>query len=374
MAVLQGGGREFVAGFVAKSRDSARLHLDMVDGRVGQVDLMRFLAFATITLIHVGWVETKDLNVHSGLMLLLRYSLPFFFMTSGYFAERHAHESAAHLRRVVLRLAGLFVFWELVYNAIHFFVHDFGYRAMPTTPREILVYAAITLNGGGVAFHLWFLPWLAVSLTVFTVLRRFGWRAVWIGVVLLYGLGLAVGPYTEFPGFSDRVARIFPEPAGFTARNGPFFGPMFIAFGAWFAADGDRVARVPRGVPVAAFLLGVALFALEASFISRHGIKTISGFNFLVGSLIFAPALFLIVMRWSLGPIGRATARLGRYALGMYCVHAFFTLVYIQSHPARLRLEAPIVDTFVTAALVIAASVVSTLLLARISVLRRFVA
>lgn len=374
MTVLEDGGREFAAEIAGRRREPARLHLDMVGGRVVQVDLMRFVAFATITLIHVGWVETKDLNVHSGLMLLLRYSLPFFFMTSGYFAERHVHESSAYLHRVVLRLAGLFLFWELVYNGIHFFVCDFGYRAMPTTPREILTYAAITLNGGGVAFHLWFLPWLAVSLTVFMILRRFGWRAVWIGSALLYALGLAVGPYNEFTGLYDQVARIFPEPAAFTARNGPFFGPIFIAFGAWVARHGDRVASVPAGVPEATFLLGLAVFALEASFISLHGIKMLSGFNFLFGSLIFAPALFLIVMRRSVGPVGLGLARLGRYALGMYCIHGLFTLVYIQSHPAQLRLQEPIADTFVTAALVVTGSVAVTLVLARISVLRRFVA
>ncbi|NLH83184.1 MAG: acyltransferase [Phyllobacteriaceae bacterium] len=344
-----------------------------VGGRVVQIDMMRFVAFATIATIHVSWVDTRDVGARSVLLLMLRYSLPFFFMTSGWFAARHLGDDVAYLRRVILRLGGLFVVWELVFNAIHFFVHDLGYRPMPTTAHDAIVYLAATLNGGGVAFHLWFLPWLAVSITIFLGLARLGWTAVWIGTASLYVIGLAVGPYNEFTGVFDVVARIYPDPLAFTARNGPFFGPLFVAFGAWFARRQDLVAQVPRGVAPMVVIFGFLLFAGEAIFISRHGVKMVANFNFLVGSVIFAPALFVVILRAPVDRVTTAMARLGRHGLGMYCLHALFTLLYNQAHPAATRLDMPVWVSLVQAAWVVALSAGLALLLARIPVLRRFV-
>lgn len=345
----------------------------VVGGRVVQIDMMRFLAFATIAVIHVSWVNTKEINNYSILLTLSRYSLPFFFMTSGYFAARHFDDAAAYLKRVCLRLGGLFLFWELVYNAIHFFVHDFGYRAMPTTWREAAVYLAATLNGGGVAFHLWFLPWLAVSVTIFFALMRFGWRTVWIGSALLYALGLAVGPYNEFTGVFAWIERIYPDPIGFTARNGPFFGPLFVAFGAWAGRRGEDLAKIPMSVGALGIAAGLLLFAAEAIFIAGHGAKMVSNFNFLTGSVVFAPALFLLVMRTPVTPATLLLARLGRHALGMYCLHALFTLPYNELHPATARLEIPLWASLAEAAWVTAASVALALALAHVPKLRRFV-
>lgn len=365
--------KHVAAGHVGGWSAAAPVTGTRVGGRIVQIDMMRFLAFATIATIHVAWVDTREIDARSLLLLLMRYSLPFFFMTAGYFVARHLGDDVAHLRRVFVRLGGLFLFWELVFNTIHFFVHDLGYRPMPTTGREAVVYLAATLNSGGVAFHLWFLPWLAVSIAIFFGLARLGWTAVWAGTGLLYGIGLGVGPYNEFTGVFDVVARIYPDPLAFTGRNGPFFGPLFVALGAFFARHEAMVARIPRGVPAMAVVVGFALFVGEAVFISRHGVKMVANFNFLFGSLIFAPALFLAMLR---APVNGATlglAQLGRYALGMYCLHALFTLLYNQARPAARRLDMPVGESLLVAGWVVVLSALSALLLARIPRMRRFV-
>ncbi|MCE1237881.1 MAG: acyltransferase [Hyphomicrobiales bacterium] len=345
----------------------------VVGGRVVQIDMMRFFAFATIAVIHVSWVNTREINGYSILLTLTRYSLPFFFMAAGYFAARHLDDDLAYLKRVYVRLGGLFLFWELIYNGIHFFLYDFGYRCLPTTWREAAACLAATLNSGGVAFHLWFLPWLAVSITIFLGLMRFGWRAVGIGSALLYGLGLAVGPYNEFTGVFPWVERIYPDPIGFTARNGPFFGPLFVAFGALAARRGEVIAKAPWSAIALGMVAGLTLFGSEAIFIAGHGVKMVSNFNFLLGSVLFAPALFFLVMRTPVNPVTLTLSRLGRHALGMYCIHALFTLPYNQLHPATLRLETPLAVSLLQAVWVIAASIAASLILSHVPGLRRFV-
>ena len=341
--------------------------------RIEQIDAMRFLAFCTVALIHVAWTDTREVGAYTALLTLLRYSLPFFYMTAGWVIAVHGRCRLDHLPRVARRLGLLFVVWIALYNFVHFFVHDLGYRPMPTTLREATVYLAATLNSGGVAFHLWFLPWLGVSIAIWVGLGRFAPRALWPVVIGLYGLGLAVGPYNEFTGLFEHVARIYPDPIAFTGRNGPFFGPLFVALGGWLATRHRRIDRVPTDVLATVALAGLVLFVGEAIFICGHGVKMVANFNFLVGSLLFAPALFLIGLRLPVGPAISAAARLGRLGVGMYCVHGFFTLLYNQVHTPAMRLETPLWFTFFAAAGVVALSVATTLVLARVPGLRRLV-
>jgi surface polysaccharide O-acyltransferase-like enzyme len=169
------------------------------------------------------------------------------------------------------------------------------------------------------------------------------------------------------------VAKIYPDPIAFTARNGPFFGPLFVAMGAHLAVRGETLRRIPVAVLALAVAAGLALFAGEALWIAGHGIKMVSNFNFLAGSAVFAPALFLLVLAAPMNRAWRFMARLGRYGVGMYCVHGLFTLLWNQSHVPADRLSTPLSVTFAAAVGVIVVSAVVTMALARAPLLRRFV-
>lgn len=341
--------------------------------RVEQIDAMRFVAFCTVTTIHVIAVDTRELNAHGLLLMVLRYSLAFFFMTSGFMAGLKATNGLDYGWRVFKRLFVLFVAWELVYNGVHFWVHDLGYHPSPSSIPEPYRHLIATLNGGGVAFHLWFLPWLGVSIAIFLALRPFGWRAVWTVSLALYAIGLAVGPYNEMTGVFSWVARIYPDAVAFTGRNGPFFGPLFVAMGAWFAARRDEVPAVPVSALAIFVAIGLSLFVWEAMFISAHGVKPISNFNFLLGSAIFSPALFLLVLRVPIGRMAGRVARLGRFAVGMYCIHGLFTLGWAMIVPPATRLSVPIATSLAVSAAIVVASAIMAVGLAKVPGLKRLV-
>lgn len=93
-----------------------------------------------------------------------------------------------------------------------------------------------------------------------------------------------------------------------------------------------------------------------------------------MGTLIFAAGVFLAFRDFSDGPLAEAIARLGRLALGMYCVHAAFTTAFNAVFLPETRAITPIWTSFAAAVVVVVASTGVTMVLARIPPLRRFVA
>ncbi|MDR3376741.1 MAG: hypothetical protein P4L98_23730, partial [Ancalomicrobiaceae bacterium] len=238
------------------------------------------------------------------------------------------------------------------------------------TIRGLIRFAAVSIYTGGVAFHLWFVVWLAVSTAIFVALRRGGPIVLWSGVTALFLFGCALGPYGEFTGLNQYVGPLTTNPQAYTARNGPFFGPLFLALGCLYAR---RDVRASWGLVIALTTAGWGLQVVEGLVIASGSSRFVSIGDVLFGTPIFATGVFLAFRNMPEGRFAEQIARLGRLSLGMYCVHVLFTFAFNAIFPPEARAVTPIWVSLVGAMAVVAASALTTFALARVPPLRRLV-
>ena len=270
---------------------------------------MRFIGFLAVVLLHVVTHATTRVDLGGVIDHAMRFAVPVFFMISGYFAERGARPPLVKWLRTFKRLAAIFLFWELVYNLADTLVLHTRTQALLS-----LGFLSDTLYSGGVAWHLWFLPSLALSLAVFLSLRRFGWPVLLAATFGLYLVGLAVGPYGTALGISSVLDRAGIADGMELARTLPLMGPIFVGLGAFLST----LKTTDRWVAVLLLAVcGLLLQMAEAGAMTfAHGL--FAPYDFLLGTLPFALGAFLVlrVVRYP-----AIIAYLGGYALGMYCCH-----------------------------------------------------
>lgn len=342
-----------------------------------RIDAARFIGFCAVTLLHFTVVEPAGtfgaMNVVNA---ATRFAVPLFFMITGYLLAGSSRTPDEVISRYAKRLIPIFVFWEALYYFVDAFVLSLrpGGGFADNALDEVLN----TFLHGGLAFHLWFLPWLLMTVAIFAVLHaRLGIRRLFPVAVFFYLIGLAVGPYSIESGVYPYLSSVTATPESYGARDTPFFGFFFVWFG-YFVASGGISARLSSAVLACVALLGFLSQLWEADLIARHamaaGYPAAEKYDFLFGTAFYAAAMFLLIIRYLPQKISDRLAPLGRYALGMYCLHGIFAIIL----PHRVQITAWLFSMGVTGHVVLAAGVVVltaflTLMMARISFLRRLI-
>jgi surface polysaccharide O-acyltransferase-like enzyme len=338
--------------------------------RIVWMDELRFFAFCAVALLHVSGIESVKLGGRDLIVFSTRFAVPVFFMISGFMIGRKERSAYQTTSRTFRRLVPIFLFWEAIYIVVDVAVGGALYPLPEGTIKGLIRFAAVSIYTGGVAFHLWFVVWLAVSTAIFVALRRGGPIILWSGVTTLFLIGCALGPYGEFTGLLQYVGPLTTNPQAYTARNGPFFGPFFLALGCLIAQHNLRASWVRAIALIAA---GWGLQVVEGLVIASDASRFVSIGDVVFGTPIFATGVFLAFRNMPEGRFAEHIARLGRLSLGMYCAHAFFTFAFSAVFPPETRAITPIWVSIVGAMAVVAASVLTTLALARVPPLRRFV-
>lgn len=116
----------------------------------------------------------------------------------------------------------------------------------------------------GSYYHLWFLPALMLAdVIVYYLYKKKGLKFTLITTFALYVVGYLINVYTPVWESLPYISFLF----GFftkalsTARNGIFFGPMFIAIGLLLS----RTRRLPKKVSLLAFLISFVLLFCEVA-------------------------------------------------------------------------------------------------------------
>ena len=123
----------------------------------------------------------------------------------------------------------------------------------------------------GSYYHLWFLPALMLAdVIVYYLYKKKGLNFTLLTTFILYFVGYLINVYTpiweSIPGISFFFG-FFTKTLS-TARNGIFFGPMFIAIGLLLS----RTRRLPKKVSLIGFLISFVLFFAEVSIYRHFGI------------------------------------------------------------------------------------------------------
>ena len=314
------------------------------------IDAIRCLAFPAVVLIHLPSyhvpVETQ-ITAPALLDQLCRFAVPYYFVASGYFLGETERPPLVAIRRVMMRLSLVFVFWEAVYLVAS------GTSVAALSDPSLL--RSIILRGGP-GYHLWYLPSLGVCVALAIALRRLpaAFRLT-IGLAC-FAVGIAFGPYRESLGL----------PSIGDTRTGPWFGLVFVMSGTVLRSL--RIAHLfPLGVGLIA--IGIASQIAEAAFLAMNGQGGFAPHNYLLGTLPLGIGAFLLARALPDNATVRTLAAVGRLSLGMYCVHLLF--IWLLVGQGQLQLGAA--EQWLRMSLVVALSAVTAAGMAALPLFARVV-
>lgn len=322
-------------------------------GRLQGIDSVRLLSIFAVVLAHV--LSEDELNhvitFESVISQLTHFSVAFSFTAGGYLLGRRKTSSVpSAFSRVAWRVGPAFLTWLLVYNVL----------VPHGIPDHIsLRYIVVLFGTGGSGYHLWFLPTYLMSTAIVLLLTTYlRWSGAFAVAMLLYLAGLAIGSYAGLFSPSGQATVL-----GLTiARGGPFFGPICVLYGFWFAQT-NRATSLR--VSLALLLGGAALQLTEAYILNANHLIHFVSNDFLLGTIAFGIGAFSLSLHLPSSSLPvQFVARFGRLSFGIYSVHLLFVLAF------RAVLTP---DTFVKklgiALLALIVSIIVTLLLEQV---RRF--
>lgn len=291
--------------------------------RLAGIDAGRFVAAFCVVLIHTAHSISFTLLTHPSLgpyygtfgigpgdviTQLCRWAVPFFFLSGGYFAWRADEDWRATAIRMARRLLPVYLAWSIIYNLASPLSWQWFYR-----PGLVLRW----LLNGGAGDHLWFLPALFIWVVVARALKTYVSWAVLLaaaGVLYVIGVGLA----------ADQLLFLStPHQQLFTlARDGPFFGLIFVATGMFLRQAGFTLSlRAALGL----FSVGAGAQLGEAYLLNRAHILPFFKSDYLLATFPFGVGAFMLSLKLTRpAAVLESLAVLGRYALGIYAGHLFF--------------------------------------------------
>ena len=237
-----------------------------------------------------------------------RCAVPFFFITSGYYfrVERGVW---TNVRRVVVRLTPIYLFWSICYLPPASF-----FDRVPDHWRLLELF-----QGGGYAYHLWFLPALAFGIVTLTVTLAVG--GLRFAVLTAAALAL-IGPllFDYHPVFG--VDQYSSHLADFGRQ---LAAPAYVIIGYLL----KRAPAVSTRTCIAlclATLIGILVerYCL-AVIIGNAAVKSGDG---LIMTFCFGAAVFLLARSLDDAVWVRRFAWLGAISLAVYICHIFFMWIY----------------------------------------------
>jgi surface polysaccharide O-acyltransferase-like enzyme len=314
--------------------------------RLEGIDAMRAGMGLLVVLCHSLTYGSRDhySDLANAIGILSRAAVPFFLISSGYFLKAKARFSTEMLSQPAVRLLPIYVFWMIIY-----------YGWVTIFPGHMATLRLKDLLSGGVAFHLWFLPALGISLAlVATGLSTVGWRATGLACLALALVAIARGAYHD-------VLHL----GGAASRGGLLVAPLFVYIGAY-------LRRAPLSLRLGHCLVTLltcyGLLYLEDRFIAvRTGAAFVSH-DFALAVIPLGISAFLTALALKDSDLLRGIASLGRSSLTRYASHLLLLWAIFALNPT-LRPDVK----FVNGLAAFAAATLLGLLLQRIRLLRPFV-
>lgn len=265
------------------------------------VDVFRLLAALCIVILHLEYPALPG-NIVVGIRLLSRWSIPFFFIISGYyFAAQNADAKNLNIQQMVGRLIWVFLLWSLIYAPVIADQHN-----LKTVFQRFF---SPNFIYSGDFLHLWFISSLVFGYIFIAFCYQFNIKYVlsFFSAAFLV-IALISGPYPVFKSG-------FPLEFDFARHwlSVPFLYIGFIFYKKGFPSWWLSIILIAAGA---------VSQILEAQFIYRQ--FGISAYNheFLIGAIPFAigmTGLALNNLKWLQQPL---LSKWGRdYSLGIYLLH-----------------------------------------------------
>lgn len=294
------------------------------------IDIAKYVSALLVVCIHTYpfYEISKTFNLF-WLSTICRLAVPFFFVTSAFFFFKKWNQEGVNSNELLLkylkRLAKLYIVWTILY--IPYSIWDrwdggFSFISLLSYIRDFLI--------NGSYYHLWFLPALMLSVALVSyIYQKKGLKFVLKVSLGLYIFGYLVNIYG--PIWQDMpIVQIF---YGFfikvfgTARNGLFFGPIYVSIGLLLS----KTRRLPKRVNIVGFAFAMAGVIAEAFVYNQIGVlrELSSMFLFLVPATYFL-VNFLLKVSLPYKPIYK---KLRVDSSLIYTSHILFVKIFLVIFP-----------------------------------------
>ncbi len=289
--------------------------------RIASVDIFRFLAIASVIVIHTHYSNTHNLDIASVAEdQFPRFAVPFFFAISGYFwglKIRNADSPTPASISMAKRILFLFLAWSAIYLFPFKYVPDIANPVLMVKGAywNVVNLAAhpLTLIMEGTKVHLWFLMGLLCSIATCLILVKYNRIKTLVALsILLYAMGLLAKAYS-------------PTPLGihttFNTRDGPFFGTIFFVSGYILSGLKPDESWLGKGLLIMGF--GFAMHFTELYLLWRYyGQSPLQ--DYVIGTYFMGIGAAMVAL--SNHPLLRLEmfSGLGRLTLGIYAIHFAF--------------------------------------------------
>lgn len=267
---------------------------------LGALDLFRLAAALLVICIHTSPLESVSADGDLFLTrILARVAVPFFFMTTGYFAD---FSEPRGLRRPLLKTAALYGFSILLYIPFGIYSGYFGGFSFGAALRMLIF--------DGTFYHLWYFPAVIAGMLIVYALKKLTAGKALVIALVLYVFGLLGDSYYALGARALPLRVLYNvlfELFSYT-RNGLFFAPVFLLLGSMLRGKGtcgvgEKIENL-GGLTISFTLMTAEGLLLHGLKIPRHD----SMYVFLLPTAFFLFRLLLSVRIGAFPVVRQASA------------------------------------------------------------------
>lgn len=265
------------------------------------IDLMKFICSILVVSIHTSPFKGININLHNGYSIITKLTVPFFFITAGYFLFRkikigknNFEENKKFIVKYIKRLTLLYCLWSFIYLLFDLFnwISKGGFKA-----KYILIYIRDFLFVG-LPEILWYFPALICAVIAIDYLLKYlSINKIVLISSIFYFLGLLESSYYGLISNMRVVSKIleYYRLIFYSSRNGLFFGFLFVAIGAFIAMK-KNIRYEKNKAYFCYFIISMIFLVIETILVGRLFIN-----NGTVGWVCLIPAtVFLFILTFKL--------------------------------------------------------------------------
>lgn len=279
------------------------------------IDYFRFIAALLIVAIHTSPLSSfSETGNFIFTRIVSRVSVPFFFMTSGFFLISRYTCNAEKLEAFIKKTTLIYGVAILLYIPINVYNGYFKMdNLLPNIIKDIVF--------DGTLYHLWYLPASIIGAAIaWYLVKKLNYPKALMVASVLYLIGLFGDSYygiTEKISCLNSLYTYIFQVADYT-RNGIFFAPIFFILGGFIA---DNRPQITFGKSFLGFAISLALMLGEAMILHHFDLQRHdSMYVFLLPCMYF---LFIVILHFK----GKRLVSLRTASLIIYIIHPMMIVV-----------------------------------------------
>jgi alanine racemase len=279
------------------------------------IDYFRFIAALLIVAIHTSPLSSfSETGNFIFTRIVSRVSVPFFFMTSGFFLISRYTCNAEKLEAFIKKTTLIYGVAILLYIPINVYNGYFKMdNLLPNIIKDIVF--------DGTLYHLWYLPASIIGAAIaWYLVKKLNYPKALMVASVLYLIGLFGDSYygiTEKISCLNSLYTYIFQVTDYT-RNGIFFAPIFFILGGFIA---DNRPQITFGKSFLGFAISLALMLGEAMILHHFDLQRHdSMYVFLLPCMYF---LFIVILHFK----GKRLVSLRTASLIIYIIHPMMIVV-----------------------------------------------